>query len=317
MKRLIKYWNQYNDSYFSDCSTEYEILDLVDDSFGYKELRQLAELNDIEVVGKCFKPEFYNSWKLGITHAIKIKDPVTTDTGVYFKGEPKQVDAYLGFITLPDVEYIPALETLNNELTQEQVDNLISYQDLSISNLAEINESGLRIIIEDWDYFHSLKLLGYSFKSLHKLCGTDECTFSDEVEFCHECGAYDWRDDGYTYNHRIVDDCHLLGINCGCYDEYCKSDAGLNEFSDNPDKCMESDSADELVESNKIEFLERFVGGMTDSWRTHHYDGQPVRVLSPDEALIEYKDKLPESCFLFVRDESGQFQTYYSLYKIV
>lgn len=324
MKRLIKYWNQYNSdgARFSTCSTHYEVLDLVNDDFHYKELKQLAETHGFETVGKCFDPSRDDkSWgrSFKITEAIKLKE-VHQETNC---GKIEEYQYYLGFIEIKEDRYVdlPPVETANTPLPEELDDEctvhaICNGQAFGVDDVREIGDSGLHIVIQNWNFFHELPLLGYSLESFKEMAGTDEYTFNDKVDFCHRCGAYDWRDGGYTYNFRIVEGGAILGINCGCFDHHCKSDEGLESYADNTDSAMEPEAIEHHMEFNNIEFMERFVGGMTDSWRSHTYNGETVAISSPEEALKKYKSKYPDHSFLFCHDESGQFQTYFSIYKI-
>lgn len=328
MKRLIKYVNRYSSdkATFSTCSTEYTVLDLVNDDFGYKELRELAKLHGLETVGNCFNPSkddktWNRSFK--ISEAIQLKE--TKQKINSFNGKiEEELPFYLGFISLPepgkyDVQ-LPFSETPDSELPEEINGESFIYQvcntqDFGVDDICEVNGE-LYIIMSGWEFYHILPLMGYSLESFYKLAGTEELTFYDEVDFCHECGTRDWRDNGYTYNFRIVDECTLLGLNCGCFDEFCKSTDGLESYKDNPDSAMEPEAVEYHEEQGNLKFLERFVGGMTDSWRHHSYDGKSVAISSPEEALKKYQSEFPDSSFVFCHDESGQFQTYFSIYKV-
>lgn len=55
MKRVIKFWNQYENDLgkFSDCSTKYEVLPiLVNDTADLKELRKIATILGLKVFGR-------------------------------------------------------------------------------------------------------------------------------------------------------------------------------------------------------------------------------------------------------------------------
>ena len=93
-------------------------------------------------------------------------------------------------------------------------------------------------------------------------------------------------------------------------------------MQDNWEECIndcktsvELDVAEKLEEQKKIKHLERFIGGMTDG-RGGMYDGESTREGNPVEVLAEYQDKHPDKQFLFTHDESGQFQTYFSIWLV-
>lgn len=172
------------------------------------------------------------------------------------------------------------------------------------------------VLMEDWSYLHEMRLLGYNTNQFQELCGapkgSDGRTFQDNMQKCDECGVWDDRDNGYNYNHRMTDDGYI-GLNCGCYHEHMK-DNYLENVNDHK-KCIELDVMKELENEGKVEFIERFIGGMTDG-RGGYYAGKSCREGSPEGILEELITKSPKSKFLFSHDESGQFQTYFSVWKV-
>jgi hypothetical protein len=161
-----------------------------------------------------------------------------------------------------------------------------------------------------------MSLLGYSRESFEKVLGITEEGFYDDTESCSQCGKYDSRDNGYTYNFRYIESTGNLGVNCGCYSEFAESPEAIEAYTDSPDHAIEADAIKAHVKAKRLKFIERFVGGMTDSHRPHYFDGEPVRVSTPEKVLAELKAKYPKRSYVFSHDESGQFQTYFSVYQV-
>jgi hypothetical protein len=167
--------------------------------------------------------------------------------------------------------------------------------------------------MQDWDYYHALPFLGYSIERFQEVLEVAERTFDDEVTSCHECGEYMWNDNGRTYNYRIVDECTLLGMECGCYDEWCKKN--WKSKINTPDECVELDFAEELESKGKLVHIARYIGGMTDG-RGGYYAGECCAEGEPKKVLAALLKKNPKAKYVFTHDESGQFQTYFSVWRV-
>ena len=50
--------------------------------------------------------------------------------------------------------------------------------------------------------------------------------------------------------------------------------------------------------------------------RGGYFNGKSTREGTPKSVLAEYMALKPDSVFLFTHDESGQFQTYFSIWEI-
>lgn len=315
MKRLIKYTSPYEEVQFSDCSTKYEVLPyVVDDTAGAKELRELARLIGFKPIGNV--KTLKTSYKISITHSVAVETRKRMD---YFnKVDPRRPieTTRLGLITLNEKEaYQCGIEvdvSCEGILTDDQSSQILNSQAFDFRDFVELGGAPIAII-QSWQAFHHLNLLGYSFDKFLEQNGTKEYVFDDSVSSCSKCNEWDYDDNGYIYNHRILDG-ECLGIKCGCYDEYVKDN--WTDRIDDTKTPIEKRVAEELESEGKIEHLERFIGGMTDG-RGGWYAGQPTREGSPDSALEEYQNKYPDSQFIFTHDESGQFQTYFSIYKVV
>jgi len=315
MKRLIKYTSPYEDLEFSNCSTKYEVLPfVVEDHAGSSELRELATFLGYKPLGKV-KP-LKSRRGLSITHTI----PVETKKRLGYDGKidsrrPVETTR-LGFITLDERDAERAGIEVNVEcegvLTPDQNYNILNNQCFDFYDFIELNNETV-LNIESWDAFHHLALLGYSLDKFMEDHNCKETVFSDSVTSCGQCGEWMYNDNGYTYNYRIVDS-ELLGIECGCYEEYVSRN--WTDRIDDTKTPIEKEVAEKLEEEGKIEHLERFIGGMTDG-RGGFYGGKATREGDPESVLEEYQKKFPDSQFIFTHDESGQFQTYFSIYKVV
>lgn len=321
MKRLIKYWSSYNETSFSDCSTKYEILPvLVDDSAGADELKRLAREHGYAYRTKVTEPKREGYRPNKITHSLKLSETLPMPQHSIRK-DRRKMHVFLGFITLTtsqsDNAILPLNKGLNKRVTSKQANDIVNSQAFGVADVGTIGKENM-IVMESWNYYHEIKLQGYSLESFEKHYGVDktknkgERYFSDSVSQCGECGEWDHQDDGYTYNFRVIGG-DLLGINCGCFKEACKN--SIEDFEDNTDTPMELEAAEELKKEGRLIFLERFIGGMVDG-RGGSYGGKSTREGTPAGVLAEYKKKFPKASFVFTHDESGQFQTYFSIWKV-
>jgi hypothetical protein len=312
MKRLIKFWSRYDndskDGQFSDCSTEYEVLPvLVEDTEGPVTLKTIAKERKLKTIGSVGGGKSKNGYRrTEITHFIKLNETKS------FKrfGKTEKMQVYLGFITIPAI----SLETKkrpNSKVTEEQGMELRDNQSAGIYDVLDIDKVTF-VIMEDWSYYHALPLNGYSLASFQKAMGATDRTFSDEVQTCSECGEADWRDNGNTYNHRNTDD-GTFGINCGCFEWYSKNN--IERIANNPNESTELAIAEELQDEGRLVFVERFIGGMTDG-RGGYFKGESTREGNPEGVLADLLKKKPNGKYVFSHDESGQFQTYFSVWEL-
>lgn len=318
MKRLIKYHSPYNEIQFSDCSTKYTVLPyLVDDLAGEAELLKLAADLGFKNNGKAeVLPESHRN--LTITHSLELSESI--DNANARDDRRKVLSVRLGFVRLYDNTWDSKILPLNLEpnkkITQDQVNEIVNNQAFGVQNTCTLDNEQA-IVIQDWSYFHEMIMRGYDLKSFEAACGVEdgsgEVYFDDSVSSCSGCGEYDHNDDGYKNNFRVIG-CELFGIGCGCYKEAAKDN--LEEYIDNDDKCIDKEVVEDLIKEKKVKFVQRFVGGMTDSNRYHSYGGESVEIGAPAEILKKFKAKYPKKKYIFCHDESGQFQTYFSLYQV-
>jgi hypothetical protein len=318
MLRVIKFWGNYNDIVqFSNCSTEYEVLPIVfEDTATERELMEVCLSNNIQFKGIAVieRPNLgYHDIKLKA--AIELTETKLQNTGVYISGKMEARKVYLGLVTIPKCKALPIHEGVDKLVTEDQAYNIINNQECSVAYTADVDGEHL-LVMEDWDYFHSIKFLGYSLESFENSAGTNNNrTFSDEVTSCNDCGEYMWESNGHNYNYRIVDDCTLLGIKCGCYEAHALNN--IEEYVDDSSKAVELKVAEKLSEQGKLKFVERYISGMVDPGRGGYYAGYgSVSNGQPEEILAALKLKYPKHRYVFSHDESGQFQTYFSVWRV-
>lgn len=315
MKRLIMYTSPYEEIEFSDCSTKYEVLPfVVDDNASSKDLRELAIILGFKPIGRVKSLEV-KTRSLQITHSLAV-------------GETKRLDYYgrpdtrrpiettrLGFITIGEVELSRCGLDVNVEcegvLSQDDAHEILNNQAFDFRDFIDLNDETY-LLIDSWRAFHELNVLGYSLNQFMELYECKNTVFSDSVTDCSQCGKWMDNDNGYTYNYRIVNH-ELLGIECGCYAEYMEKN--WEDRINDTETPIELDVAKKLEKSGVLKHLERFIGGMTDG-HGGYYAGQSTREGTPDAVLEEYQAKHPNSEFIFTHDESGQFQTYFSIWQV-
>lgn len=323
MKRVIKFWNKFSDKGFSDCGTEYEVLPiLVDDSAGEKELRAIAKNLGINTQGRKVitfdAPTGYRRNATQATHAIKTGEQTEPK---FHKQE--RYDWFLGFVTLNETDGIlKPSEKLNKRVTRDQVRDIIDARAYGLADVGDFSmiasKKDTRIIMSGWNYYHEIKMLGYDMAQFERLAtghnskqdGNRE--FEDGCFSCSHCGTWDSNDSGYTYNYRIMDG-EQLGLNCGCAHEHAKE--SFAEMANDPKQFIEREAASELEDDGMIEHVERFIGGMTDG-RGGFYGGESTREGTPAGVMAEFLAKEPKSKFVMSHDESGQFQSYFSIWRI-
>lgn len=314
MKRLIKYWNTYDNykHFFSNCSTNYELLPIiVDDDAKNKELLEYALRLDYETKGnplRC-KKKGYN--KNAIKNSIQLKE-VIKEKESFWSDKTKSINVYLGFINIPS-GCLEIKDTLKNEMSQDDSYNVVNNQEYGVANVGEHVDGYTVLVKQSWEYYHAIELAGYSIEHFESLYNIKETGFDDDTYMCDGCNKYDDRDDGCAHNHRIID-CELLGINCGCYADYMESNFDYYINKDN--EALELSVAEKLQEQGKLKHVERFIGGMVDG-RGGYYGGESCNEGTPKNILKELLGKNENGQYLFTHDESGQFQMYFSVWEVV
>lgn len=323
MKRVIKFWNRFSDKGFSDCGTVYEVLPiLVQDNAGPKELLKIARELGVETRGRKVKthevPTGYTRGATHMTHSI-----LTGEKQAKSKWDKEIVEWALGFVTLNEKQAIlKPVAKLGKRITREQANEIINERAYGLDDVGDFsmvpNKRDLQIVMSGHNYYHEIKMLGYDMERFEMMVTRKrtsqegERNFYDSVFRCDDCGTWDNNDSGYTYNYRIIDG-EQLGLNCGCAHERAK--ANFLSMANDPKQFVDREAADELAEDGLIEHVERFIGGWTDG-RGGFYGGESTREGNPEGVLKEYLAKEPKSKFVMSHDESGQFQTYFSIYRI-
>jgi hypothetical protein len=313
MLRVIKFWGNYSDKCeFSNCSTFYEVLPIVlDEAAGIRELLEIALSNGWDVE-QTETVEVSRHWGIKLTAAIRLKETKLQNRGVYISGEIEPRVVFLGLVTIPNSKVLPLNEGTDKPVTEDQSYELINLQECSISTVCEI-DGETTLVKQGWDYFHAIRFLGYSRETFEKVSGIQSGTFDDEITSCDDCGEYFYQSNGYTNAFHIVNECTLLGIKCGCYEEYCKKN--IADFVNDSDKAMELDVATQLEVSGKLVHVQRFIGGMVDG-RGGYFNGESTREGTPKQVLADLLKKFPKRKYVFTHDESGQFQSYFSIWQV-
>lgn len=311
MKRLIKYYNRYkSDNHgFSDCGTRYEVLpELVDDNAGHEELKVLAKKHGIKL-GRKLLGEQGN-----VTHAINTME-VHKQSDHHFNPKIEELTVYLGFIELNSRGPLKPVVEPNTPVTPEMAYEVINHCAYGVQDVGETVDKKQCLIKDGWNYESDMALLGYDRESFEKVLNIEDIGFHDDTSRCGHCNLMNSNDNGYTNNFRVVD-CELIGVECGCYDEYCQSDEALEAFSNEASNTMERETAKKLEENGKLKELETFIGGMVDG-RGGYIRGKSTREGTPAKVLEEYLEKNPNKVYIFTHDESGQFQTYFSIWEVI
>lgn len=317
MFRMIKYYDSIGDGkagLFSDCSTKYEVLELYEDAGDWL-LKEYVKQKKIAVVGKVFVPGVKHYWARHIPIAFSIRLKEThTDTRWNTK-EVKPV--FLGLVDLSGFETgtLPPVAGADTKVTDDQAYSIVNSQEYGVSDTGETVNKGVVLVKQGWWYYHQIPLLGYSLESFESARGITEQGFDDDTSSCGECGLFDHNDDCYTTNFRIVNECHQIGVNCGCYAEYCNSDEALESYADELN-AMELDACEKWQERGRLKHIARYIGGLVDG-RGGYYAGEPCAEGVPKDILKALKAKHPNRRYVFSHDESGQFQTYFSVWQIL
>lgn len=322
MKRVIKFWNKYSDRTFSDCGTKYEVLPiLVQDDAGPKELRAIAKQLGIKTSHQVKTIEQTDQYRRGATQMTHMLKTGEQTEPMYW--EKTRYDWYLGFVTLNEkAGILKPYEKLGKKTTEDERRQILDNRAYGLDDVGDFSmiakKDDLQIVMEGWHYYHEIKMLGYDMKHFERRITNRrkdsdvERNFCDSVFSCSKCGTWDSNDSGYTYNYRIMDSMQL-GLNCGCAHEHAK--ATFTKMANNPKEFIEREAAQELVDDGMLEHVERLIGGMTDG-RGGSYNGVSTREGTPEGLMNAMLKKEPKSKFVISHDESGQFQTYFSIYRI-
>lgn len=155
----------------------------------------------------------------------------------------------------------------------------------------------------------------YTPTGIRKLSNADrkfiDSAYTGNVHYCVECNmGHDA--DGYDGGFQFVD-CDIV---CDeCIVDYLVNNNGLDHYIDKPNQCIPLVAAEEFAKKKQLVFVERFISGMVDG-RGGIYNGDFVNEGQPIEVLKALKDKHPKNTYVFSHDESGQFQTYFSVWKV-
>lgn len=315
MKRLIKYYNQYSSDKASFSNTSTEIVEvmpeLLPDTADIAELLKLAKKYKIDLVDQL--PELNDKRRY---NELKVSEAVQTTENNIKKGmynNPDEVwPVYLGFIELGNKGTLKPVLKCGKKITDDQEYELFNNQEYGVMDNGEMHGGGTVLIGDHWLIPQYLTVLGYDAKEFYSRF--EHTGFEDDTFRCDDCGVYDHGDDGYTYNHRILDSCDRVGINCGCYDERLKTIEVLEEYVDNANQCVEASVVEHHEASGVLVKVQTYIGGIVDG-RGGCINGEIVDDGDPEKILKTLKAKNPDKQYVFVHEESGQFQTYFSVYE--
>ena len=189
-------------------------------------------------------------------------------------------------------------------MTLDQAHEIVNNQLYGVNQTLKMNDdcnNEFHLIMSGWNYYHEINLLGYDLDQFEKLLKVDDINFHDSVFSCDDCGKGDYVDSGYTYNYHIVE-CTQLGINCGCYNDHLTEN--WKDFINDSDKGLQGDIVEELVKQGKIVEIDDYCARWGD--RVH-----------PENVLKNALKDDAKAQFIFGIDGVGQFQTDFTLYKVI
>jgi hypothetical protein len=332
MKRLIRFHNRVssmNDKpEFSHSGTVFEVLPiLVKDNAGPATLKALAKQLGFRTRGAVQttpKPASYGGGRHSsiLTHSLKLTTKVAGN-GMYSK---ETYCEWIGFVTLPESDILtPSAKPA--KLTKAQARAIVEDRAFGIEFTADRVDGQYILVKSGWNFYTDLRLYGFHHEQLLKAIKAEDYGFYDDIDTCSECGKAESRDNGYTSNFRYIESEGNLGIRCGCYQEYAESAESLDDYAGNADKAMELDAAKKHADAGRLKFIERFIGGMTDPGHGGYWAGGEtendydkegsVRDGNPKKILAALKKANPKGVYMFSHDESGQFQTYFSVWEVI
>lgn len=146
------------------------------------------------------------------------------------------------------------------------------------------------------------------------------CYTTDGLSSCEECGmAYDTESYDSNPGYVIAGDCSFVCRN-GCFGEWLKR-YGLDDYINQSNKALPIECAEALEKNKSLKFIRRYIGGMVDPGRGGYYsDGKHKGLVDngqPDEVLRTLLEQSPNTKYVLSHDESGQFQTYWSVWQVI
>ena len=302
-EKIVAYCNsgvgEYSQASYDNC---------VKDSFNALAKKYNIKVEDMPI-GIDRNMWAYRSADLKITECLQTKERKINQG---FRSDEEYI-VFFGFIEFDSEGTLKPVLNGGAKITRDQESNIFNGQEYGILDNGKMQDGESVLIGDHWLIPQYLKVLGYDAKEFYSRF--DQHGFDDDTCRCDECGVYNDRDDGCTYNHRYVDDgCTQLGVHCGCYDEYMQSTGALSEYLDNADQCIEVSVAEHHEKSGALKKIQTYIGGMVDG-RGGHIHGESVKEGTPESILKTLKAEHPKRQYIFVHEESGQFQTYFSVYE--
>lgn len=236
-----------------------------------------------------------------------------------FYREPNGAPVYLAWVELPEIDALPPRVNVSDDVSEDEIENYrqnANDYDIGVGQFGDDEDGNAVIAVSSHAFWHIGPALGYSVAAMCAMYGgtEDSITFDDQVFYCQGCNTLQEDTDGYNYRFRIVDS-EMFGIACGC-----AADAELEHldtYVNEPEKQIQPDTAELLVKAGKLEHVARYIGGMVDPGRGGYYDGERVENGQPDDVLAQLLENEPDAEFVLSMDEAGQFQVYWSVYRVV
>ena len=311
MQRLVKFSTCHSRNElpeWSTCRTKFEVLPVVveDSEATAERLTALAHEYSISLASgpSTEKSDNYDSRRY-LTMAARIDQ------------ESNREASYLGFVNVPQCSVLRVHSGPNSlPLTYDQAMDLVNSQECGISSVGEHVNGDYILVKSGWDFYQALKLLGYDHEQFLKVLKCQDFGFCDDTDSCTQCYKFNSRDDGYNSNFQYIESIgENLGIDCGCYAEYAESPESLQALENNSDTALELDVAEAHADAGRLKFITRYIGGMVDG-RGGSCNGKFVKEGDPAAILKAFLKRYPNGRYVFSRDESGQFQTYFSVWRV-
>lgn len=293
-------------------------LDIVSATDSAAELKKIATDMGLAYHKKSVRAvNKYHDYQMpATTRVIELVERETTRFGLR---SDETSPIYLAWVKIPEVAGLPIRTVVSDDVSDAEIENFRlegDYSQLGIGQYGDDENGKCVIAVGDHSFWAIGPLLGYSVNAVCAMLGgaEDNITFDDQVFYCQGCNTLQEDTDGHMYRYRQVDG-ELFGIACGCAAEAeleC-----IEDYVNEPDKQITAESAERLVESGNLVHVARYIGGWTDPGRGGYYDGESVENGEPEGVIKALLEASPDASFVCSVDESGQFQTYWSVYRLI
>lgn len=141
-----------------------------------------------------------------------------------------------------------------------------------------------------------------------------EDAYEADLSYCLECSIAHDTDDCYNREYQWTEN----GLVCNaCFESYLtRNKYALDDYVNKGDQCIPLEAAETLAKQRRLKHVERFIGGMVDG-RGGWWNGEACREGHPEQVLADLLKANPNNEYVFSHDESGQFQTYFSVWQVM